>query len=211
MSLLKLLTAIKGGTGSGNFAHSGRPGKKGGSAPRNYANMTWEDYRTAAGVQNMGWSTIDVPPEIEVESEEFFDYLQNHGINYDALKRYSDFSYDINAALRNGESLDPKQQKIVSALDEIFEHKSSRAPKDMIVTRGGVPATVRNSKSFTDNGFTSTSTGYASNFGDVITIKVPKGSKAVFNTWSGEDEVILPRGSQFKRQPDDTWLYIEPS
>lgn len=31
MSLLRLLTALKGGAGSGNFGHSGRPGKVGGS------------------------------------------------------------------------------------------------------------------------------------------------------------------------------------
>lgn len=33
MSLLGLLLALKGGAGSGNWGHAGRPGKKGGSMP----------------------------------------------------------------------------------------------------------------------------------------------------------------------------------
>ena len=207
---------LKGGSGSGNFAHSGRPVKRGGSggggglADRSYENMNWEEYRTAAAMQNREWSSFHIPPEIEEESEEFFNYIQDHSIDTNALKRYSDFSHDINIALRKGKPLDTKQKKIVDSLDLAFEHESSRAPKDMIVLRGGIPSAVREAESFIDNGYSSTSisAGYAGNFGQVITIKVPKDSKAVFNTWSSENEVLLPRGSEFKRQPDDTWLYV---
>lgn len=39
---MSLLVRVKGGPGSGNWGHAGRPGKRGGSAPRSVAQQRWD-------------------------------------------------------------------------------------------------------------------------------------------------------------------------
>lgn len=66
MSISKLLIALKGGSGSGNFGHFGRPGKRGGSASGNSLSTTFV-------VNN--YLGVDIQPSVEVLDAVDFDDL----------------------------------------------------------------------------------------------------------------------------------------
>jgi exoenzyme T len=132
--------------------------------------------------------------------------------------------YSINNALRGKTSMNAEKQAAVSALDDLFD-LAPRTEKPMVLFRGiGEKDEYDNivpGDTLSDNAFISTSFDpkIAESFGDakhpqgiVLEIYLPEGSKAVYgrgasdestgnlspNNWGGgENEVILPRGTEF--------------
>jgi hypothetical protein len=101
MKLRQLITVLKGGQGSGNFGHSGRPGEKGGSGEGGGA------YAEKARLVEKSLTKKD----------------RLH-IGY-----YTDFGYQkLNGPLRRGEQPDKKLQAVASSIDKAIEASGDQDP-----------------------------------------------------------------------------------
>lgn len=146
-------------------------------------------------------SLIPLKPE---ETDAFYNYTDDigNGSNYDV----------INQSLRKGKSLDQEHQKIVDNMDSAFSRASTN--EQITVYRGLNPNftdKLEIGSSFTDDGFTSTSSelDVAKKFssgGAVMEVIVPKGSKAIslFDIpahpnleGENEHEIVLNRGGRY--------------
>ena len=138
----------------------------------------------------------------------------------DSLQEYKGDSSNINNSLRDGDSLNEYQQKIVSNIDSAFENSSLKEETTLyrLVQGGGDYSKFNVGDTITDKAFISTSTklsilqnsideydlGSKSNI--VLKIKAPSGSNAInmeeFNTGyargDNQEEILLPRNSNFK-------------
>ena len=139
-----------------------------------------------------------------------------HGDIRPGVKSYAgqSSSFALNKRLRNPQyGLSADQEEVVKNLTS--EIDASRTTADRIVTRGVDATIVPNlfpGGTITDKGFMSASrrsewaeqmahmgqSASADSGGAVIDIKVPKGSRMLTVARSGEDEVILQRGTTLK-------------
>lgn len=118
---------------------------------------------------------------------------------------------EINGALRSGKPGSKGISAIVADLDSAFS-RAGRTTEDVVVYRG---TEKKMSKSFLDKGFTSTTYEHASaaDFGEVISIRIPKGTRVLKLSGSsneghpgGESEILLPRNSTFTIQADGSYV-----
>ena len=204
MGLSRLFQELKGGPGSGNFGHSGRPGKRGGSA-LNYPTMSWQDHRAFSGAWSRDISDILqwVPPGTDTEDlepgDEAFDEASQtiHGIR-GALDSYKYFSANLNSDLRKGKTLTGREKEIDKYLELGLSARKAKAPRNMKVYRGMSSEHV--SDKFSHKAYTSTSVneGNARSFGNPIEILIPKGFP-IIPADIGEGEVILPKNVTFTK------------
>jgi SPP1 gp7 family putative phage head morphogenesis protein len=208
-------TLIKGGSGSGNFGHSGRPGLVGGSAPgEGSASFIDPEEKNKYMV---GKKDPDVSVIFKRGTEDTFI----KSLTVEESKALSEYKGDdpyapgaaiaLNGMMREGEKLSEEQKKAIEQIDSAFR-KAPRLKEDIILYRG-TDSTMKTSPSgFIDSkAYISTSINRkeAENFaglvsggkGYVYEIKVPKGFVAIptsyFHTGtsiSEEKEVLLPRG-----------------
>lgn len=212
----------KGGEGSGNFDHDGRPGLVGGSAP---THPLFEPYPEL---------DIDVENEILRAGGDILNRWGNkswaegwgHNDWYNQMRAgwtYKGTGYKtLNARLRKGEM--PRDAKY---LDDLMhngyfyerDYKTGKhlslteAPQNMVVYRAlGNSKAVRNFEFkpgmvFEDKAFSSTSLrrSGAETVTDIkvmMKINVPKGTKGLFmdmfSRELGEHEFLLPRSSKFR-------------
>lgn len=116
--------ALKGGEGSGNFGHKGRPGKRGGSSSQG------------------GSSSSKLDPFDEKDETFFSDWIRESWdtFSYDeqmAFEAYGDGHYrEINSLLRSGEYRDGRGEtdtQIERMLEAMYR---SPAPENFVVYRG---------------------------------------------------------------------------
>ncbi|MER7405598.1 ADP-ribosyltransferase, partial [Streptomyces sp. NPDC000070] len=131
-----------------------------------------------------------------------------------ALERYSSFYYkNINGQLRDVDvPLKPQVQSLVDDMDRVMGGRP--VPEDIMVVRGTEYDHVlkevdsvldMEGRTFTDDGFTSTSLGKTAAFDHqpmIMHLRVPKGTPALWidhiSLNKGERELLLARGSQYK-------------
>lgn len=119
----------------------------------------------------------------------------------------------INKGLRGQVKKSKAVDEVVADLDSAFA-KAPVTTKDITVYRGTAAKLTKGD--FKDNGFTSTTydEGAARDFGDtVIKIVIPKGTPVLKLSgggkeghYGGESELLLPRGSEYARQPDGSYI-----
>lgn len=189
---LKLISALKGGSGSGNFGHAGRPGKVGGSSSIHYA---------AADPQDL---------------IRYYDLTSNCDvIDCEALNMYTHSGYDVvNRKLRFGsyadsayefEWKDAEVNKLLTGLDKSFQNAPT-VPSNLIAYRGVNSRLFDNlavGDSFTDKGFVSTSIDPAQTMsGWQMEIRIPAGTKGIYieqvSNVASEMELLLNRGTRFR-------------
>ena len=134
-----------------------------------------------------------------------------------AIKGYTDGSYgSLNRSLRNGQPMSSTEATLAAQLDAAFSR--ARLAKDTVLYRKmshpgkffGPAVTV--GTTVVDNGYISTSKSASAWSGSVsCEIHCKKGARALDvqanSLYSGEEEVMLPRGSMFKVigvKPDGT-------
>ena len=187
--------------------HQGRPGHVGGSLPRDAVagSGNFQAFDNADDASSWGNSSFAEWNQSLTKSERR------------AFELYQSSEYrDLNAALRTGESLDKDQKSLTKNLDAALDRAS--IDKDIVAYRGfSSQSYIDNFDQLagtivTDNGYISTSVDKAigqkfaeyaleEEFEPIIAeIRLPKGSKAAYiNTLSlNENEVLIPRGSQFQ-------------
>ncbi|WP_328413981.1 protein phosphatase [Streptomyces violaceus] len=143
---------------------------------------------------------------------DFLDNLDSKPMG--ALERYSSFYYkSINGQLRNIDvPLKPQVQELVDDMDRVMGGRP--VPEDVMVVRGTEYDHVlkevnslldMEGRTFTDDGFTSTSLGKTAAFDHqpmIMHLRVPKGTPALWidhiSLNKGERELLLARGSQYK-------------
>ena len=207
-----------GGTGSGNFGHSGRPDEVGGSG--------------AGGEKSYYYKTVHEKCEIATDlkmTQEITTYqtdpnmggpdAQKYLDEYNSMNRWKGTGYiTLDHFLRDkaGQESYPfdheKAQKSVDIIDSVIA--KSEMKEDLTVYRG---ISIRAGHELDVNGefknpsFTATSAKLASAIGfsqfrqegggeqNVMMIKVPKGSNAYYyGTKDSEAEILLPRDLSFK-------------
>ena len=203
---MKVAIIYKGGSGSGNFNHVGRPGEVGGSG----------DGGSGGKAQERGYADIqkDVKKELNSKHE-------------DSLDVYSTEDYKIiNEYVRTGKcpktSEDEYGDKVPVKQSEIDYHiknldqaiKMNSLTEDTFLYRGIVSDrfnTTSEGKTFLDRGFMSTTNTIqsAKQFLDfsqetgkgstILSIRAPKGTNfALVDAENQENEVLLGRGNEIK-------------
>jgi len=177
----------KGGEGSGNFGHEGRPGEVGGSGP-------------GGGVDGVS-SKAPEWDRLMKESVPVLDAVLNkHKMDSSgAFETANNALYATNGNL--GFVKDKNTRQLVRDMDDAFS-KAPELGQNTVLYRG-VTETISAKESYVDRGFTMTSVDrkealeYAA-LGDsahtLFEISVPKGIRAIVNA---KEEVVLPRDSQY--------------
>ena len=200
------LFAVKGGPGSGNFGHAGRPGEVGGSAPSGSSSgadsgriSSLAAKPAARPSQPTAAKPITSPkPARPVSNPDKFTRelkVKPSSQDQDVVYTYqSPTFFQVNSHLRTGTATNPEVAKQIAAkMDETFA-RAPAMPRDVEVYRGmslkhfGVsnPKELVG-KEIVDSGFTSTSFDrrvadkFASSTeqGVILAIRVPKGTKAI--------------------------------
>jgi hypothetical protein len=206
---LLLETTEKGGPGSGNFGHVGRPGQVGGSG-------------SGSGKDNPE-AKPETKPEVKpgLEGTKIVDYhkwAEDLGVKADtnqeeSLADYERAAYmDVNSSLRGHGQVDSETdvKELVGDLDSLFA-KAIPTKADVSVFRAwDYPEDMKVGDRFSDKGFASSSSekSVAEDFvvGEkvVCEILVPKGSRVVPVSHildlkdSSEKEVLLNRSSTYE-------------
>jgi len=200
---MELVIRLKGGSGSGNFGHAGRPGEVGGSATdyglvwagKPSRDLEQENARAMAGV-------VVTPKEKR------------------ALKNYKYGEIDngylmINRGLREGTVPSDDVAKSIAGIDSAMNNNILN--QDYVVYRGvdsSFSSHIKEGFQFTDRGYPSTSLSVnrplnlANTFGwgpkiqgAIFRLTIPAGSHGVFmdGIVKGmfEYELLLPRGGRF--------------
>lgn len=191
---------LKGGQGSGNHGHTGRPGKVGGSGGRDYGDVDVE-------ARMILWS--DEATAVREEAATLFEQLREPwGKEYTAVMNYQQRDFiAVNKRLRSG----GKPTVQITNIDKAIA--SSRTKEDMYVYRGmrdNLPT-----GDFKDLGFMSTSLTkhnaaihaagkfWEEDYTKVLRLRIPAGTPAMYlGSWRNQEakqlEVLLPRGLSFK-------------
>lgn len=209
------IIASKGGAGSGNFGHTGRPGHRGGSAGGGSVGGGKGDVKggdaisgarrveTKEDIQKfLGGAGVN--PDLEEREEAFLDEYKQEGYLY------------VNDDMRSGYEGETEEQ-IWSIQDSIgFSEGVSESVvvyrgmhEDVFAGGGGVPKDLTGIE-FSDKAFVSTSldasvggefAARAGERGIVMEIVLPKGTKALnMERWGAgtESELLLQRDLKFK-------------
>lgn len=208
MTLQDLFSTLKGSHSSGNFGHSGRPGKEGGSgtgggharigitskpgADRNFDVHMYRLDRTGKK-----------PAEKKIEEKKSYsfantDELAKHYKAEDLCKAmpkecshindYTGSGYElINTRLREGKI---PRQEVIDAIDKMID-QAPRAPKDIVVKRvingNDLFNKLQVGGTFEDKAYVSTTADKKNELGliaddqaHMFHIRVPKGSKSLY-------------------------------
>lgn len=195
-----LFEYVKGGKGSGNFGHKGRPGKRGGSAPRG----TIDEFDPPSREQHDVWGQSVHRKLTWDESSAVWGYTDGEYESVNGWLRHHPTDFDM----REPKDLDEQ----VSLLDSATRKWTT--PENIKVFRGLdlKREDVENLEGsiFEDPGFLSTSisrsqaksfTGKLYDVDVLFEISVPKGVHAlpVYVSDHPEDmEIIFPKGSRLK-------------
>jgi hypothetical protein len=220
----------KGGPGSGNFGHVGRPGMVGGSVEG--GGSAAAPKKRKDGYYSCGWkkdcysNALKFGKEVNKEPNKYLNskstdaYESHHAIN-----EYVNYeNQSINNTLRHGKislegMLNIQVANSINGLDNLMKHCS--VPKPVIVARG-IDEDVykmlkrKSGKTFIDKGFVSTTLAPKvlypikeedTPFPNVIEIKVPKGTRAFFvetkyRPGKREYELLIDRGYKYKVNND---------
>lgn len=213
---------IKGGAGSGNWGHAGRPGKRGGSASKGGGSSHGKRGGANGKTKQVSPAQTKQPKQSgeSTDPKTWKDRLSESEM--DAVANYAGSGYlTINKGLRTGK-LSKQDQKTVQELDKALA-KSKLASdetlyeKQTLFRAAEIPAVneaIKNGKlnglEFTDDGFVSTTTNkaVADNFnrsdnGRMFIINAPKGTNAAPVSdlglgLKGEDEILLARKTKFR-------------
>jgi hypothetical protein len=203
----------KGGEGSGNFGHAGRPGEVGGSGPGGGSSNVGDGENFTEYAR---WNPMDGEDDIKNDLlpkyEKWSDSLSEDEIK--SLKDYTGAKYEeINKSLRSDGDITDNIKNIDSALN------TSEIPHNLITYRGIDNKELYNAiKSgnlsvgdvLEDKGFVSTSPrfGVSQQFllkkSILLKIKCYAGSKGGYlipqklSLTHNEHEILLPRNSKFK-------------
>lgn len=216
MNLSALFIKLKGSRGSGNYGHSGRPGKHGGSTSGGGLmslgldnTSSFEDRKSAAIVESKLKAAKVVSHEELSDHYNLNSNCKKTPTNCAAIKDYTDLNYSfVNKHLR-GIKNSPSAVDDISAIDKELENLP-RVPKTIRVKRtindqasSLIDQMVENSE-FRDKGYTSTSIDMNYKHGGKyeLDIIVPKGSKGAYVediTLHGDEyELLLPRNAKFR-------------
>jgi len=175
----------KGGPGSGNFGHAGRPGKRGGSSPG-------DNILATDSINASGW----------------IDSLSSH--ERSAIQYYTESGFDpINRALRSGGMFSGEDGEQALLIESALNR--NRTQEEITVYRGICSSSrcvsefewMEPGEMFADDGFSSTSTMESEAFQSTITAKitVPPGSRGGYiealSGTAGQHEFLLPPGTEF--------------
>jgi hypothetical protein len=144
----------------------------------------------------------------EKDMKRIEDYSLKVGRALSAIDEYQWLSNDVNSALREGKELSGRIKRIVDGLEDAFTLSGYKSPADVVIYRGS-PERFTDRDSFTDKGFSSLSvySDSAHRFGHVISVLIPKGFPSIFTT-TAEGEVILPRGTNFRKTGENEFTVI---
>lgn len=216
--------SMKGGQGSGNFGHAGRPGKVGGSGSGEYEEISsWQEFEhlknlQAKGVHKRPTGLLDdiytpSTDEWDPPPQEWWNALAERwgpsSPEVEAIEKHIRLSNDVNRYLRAGDEYAGKEviEQRVKALDLAFTRPYNVSPKNLIVYRGPQLASQLDMSSFVEKGFPSTSYTHIDQFsqgGRSMKIRLPEGFPAIFAS-PHEREIILPRGITFTKAKDGIW------
>lgn len=206
--------------GKGETCKKGERSDETGCVPVNddsfsQSSLNWEEFDKLKVKQEREFATVneDHPEGLEPGDEGFFEWLESKSGRraIGAINRHVELSGVLNTSLRKKENLSEILQKDVEDLDFVFSHPASKLDRDLILYRALTPEQWEESQredNFVDGGYPSVAwkKETAGTFGNhVITIKAPKGSRAIYGS-KNENEIILPRNSKFEKQSDGTWL-----
>lgn len=198
----------KGGEGSGNFGHEGRPGEVGGSAPGNgfnpYVFSRSPDKQYHGGMDH-GQKEMHLYGKMHTAKV----YLTS--AQRASLKRYKEGDYEVNAYSVNSKlrrasnpgssgfmnydytKLTPEQKmevdSIIDNMDVVFANDSTALADDLLAYRGVNPGKFLDSLKpgaiIHEPGFMSTTLDktwaeHFGNHGGVIKIRIPKGTHAIY-------------------------------
>lgn len=198
MSYQALVMALKGGPGSGNWGHSGRPGKRGGSAPKSSVII---DYKAADPQELNKYYALQERCGTEIDCE--------------AVRMYTHSGYDVvNMQLRRGnyskstyasEWRPNEVKELLNSLDKTFK-TAPTVPENIIAYRGVAAeafAGLKPGDKFIDKGFVSTTLNPDEmRPGIKVEMRIPKGTKGIYvekiSAVSSEMELLLNRGTKFK-------------
>ncbi|MYS95244.1 MULTISPECIES: ADP-ribosyltransferase, partial [Streptomyces] len=185
-----------------------------------FDNLATDAERHAAATAELERGTNPYPSTSDEAGKKYGDAHWNDFLdNLDpkakgALERYSSFYYkNINGQLRDVDvPLKPQVQNLVDDMDRVMGGRP--VPEDIMVVRGTEYDHVlkevdsvldMEGRTFTDDGFTSTSLGKTAAFDHqpmIMHLRVPKGTPALWidhiSLNKGERELLLARGSQYK-------------
>ena len=186
---------LEGGSGSGNFGHSGRPGEVGGSLSFAYNN----DVDTSTNF----WASLPQNDYSKNANSAYKTYVRSGYVQINAYLRGKTEYYDFMQGKRVPFTEDLKMAitQLLPFFDERFDVK---IPEDITVYRSTnqFPDSLQKGVEFTDKAYTSTTllpSVAFSNFGGGVLYRIhlKKGQKVALGH-IGERELILPRGSKFK-------------
>ncbi len=203
-----------GGKGSGNWAHRGRPGKVGGSAPRGAAALP-------KGAKGM-FRTFDSRDEAHKYAMENLSgpETEARGIERDAMWYYTGDGWaSVNFYLRGKrEDVTKKAKRAIEGLDRMLARDSAVLQEGIVVKRefgwkffdDKPVGTV-----FEDGAFLSTTVDPKTQYyRDSVDLYVPKGVRAAYvyeNSFKGHEmELLLNRGLTFRVvKNDDSGVAVE--
>lgn len=218
MSLESLIYHYKGSAGSGDWAHKGRPPRRGGSGGGGGLSTIGLD-STSSPEQRRGVSRVvrTAVPKYDafIEHYNLKDLCNKKAEECHGLKVYSGSNYsDINKSLRKQETDYPNipstnlsaNEVAIAAMDKAFD-TFPKVPKDVKVYRHVSPEVISKMTQgtvFKDHAYVSTT--ITPGDGN-IEIRIPKGSKGIFiddiSSYPGENELLLNRGSRFRILKND--------
>lgn len=210
-------TVRKGGAGSGNWGHAGRPGERGGSGAGGGSRWAWNDgsihashtklsLEEQAAVVSYGAPEFGVPDA--VTSQDINDYLRHGTLNGSNSKSQVTNAISLLDQAEKGSVLDKPITLYRGLARDIFPAGSPKGIEFQdhgFVTGSGDPNMAKDFPLQSDERGIYYNTG--STHDPVLRISVPAGASALDHTaippanMEGNDpytEYILPRGSTFR-------------
>jgi hypothetical protein len=137
----ELIEALKGGKGSGNFGHSGRPGKHGGSAPQGESLGDKAKYaRLEAGLKRRGeklaakfQDTLRSNPE----------YMQAQGRINEGRARIVEAGAKLEVFNAERRALDKERAAMVSRVDELSRNELTKRKEESALSAKMVEARIK--------------------------------------------------------------------
>ena len=218
MSFQQLITILKGSAYSGNYAHAGRPGKIGGSAPGGgHFALGVQHGENALAIKRRAYTrrTSSHFPQATAAREAALIDQQNLRekcgtvVNCASLGDYTSAAHEyVNGYLRGNKHLVHDENNTRLFIDDIDAVFAVTPPLDkpLKVYRGVGPQFINKLQpgdEFRDDGFVSTSIYPDAAFpGAEIEIRLPAGARAVYlDTIShhpGESELLIDRSYKYK-------------
>lgn len=229
MSFQQLIIILKGSAYSGNYAHAGRPGKIGGSAPGGgHLALGVQRGENATSIKRRAYTrrTVSKFPlgdaDRLIAQQNLREKCENYDVDCTTLRDYtSSYHLIVNGYLRGNENYSEEAAKDIAQkvrnIDDVFD-QTPPLDKPIRVYRGVSPSVINKlhpGDEFRDDGFVSTSIGSDSAFpGAEVEIRLPAGTRALYldtiSMHTGEQELLIDRSYKYKVLEVKRASYLSP-